>query len=254
MVGRTFLHLIFAFTAICGCVSDSSRLTTTVQWPVPRPSLGRVLVLCELQNIGPESSCGVKREHLVATTERALRGLTDTEVISATGEGSPKLVANILASWRTKDEQELIDEARESGIDTLCQIHAKDYVVYIALGLIPIPAWQVSGELDYNIRLLDVKTGNVMIDSFGQHEISHYFGFDDPTRSLTRSFEDDLQVLMVGHGGVPSVSGAVVLSAACQDEHNTGQNAKCLGSHEPRLCMQSGRRAVRDSLPSAPLR
>lgn len=186
---KRFMLLVIAGLALAsvGCASTSSRGVENVSWQSSPDQLGRVAVLIDLSEIGPESL----REEKENEIEQILR--TTFEPMQASHFVDGYMIDESLAHvpWSQASDYELIIAARDHDVDAIALVHVDRYVGSIAVGLMPLPGWSARTDVAYRLRVLDAHTGRVLADLRRHRKTGGYLGYSRRSY-LARDLENDL--------------------------------------------------------------
>lgn len=193
---KTVLLLIVAGTLILttsGCASTrhgSDVSGRCRQSALAGRDLGRLAILARMSRDGGIPNAAEKEETAAKAAATAL-----TAQGTATVAPADSLVTGLTLPWPDAGDAELAAAARASGIDTVAVLTVTEYVGKLHLGL---PAlWGTETCYRYELRLLDVKTGQLLLDArrFGQRGGAFLArGLDD----LHADFQNDLNELVRG--------------------------------------------------------
>ncbi len=193
---KTVLLLIVAGTLILttsGCASTrhgSDVSGRCRQSALAGRDLGRLAILARMSRDGGIPNAAEKEETAAKAAATAL-----TAQGTATVAPADSLVTGLTLPWPDAGDAELAAAARASGIDTVAVLTVTEYTGKLHLGL---PAlWGTETSYRYELRLLDVKTGQLLLDArrFGQRGGPFLVrGLDD----LHADFQNDLNELVRG--------------------------------------------------------
>lgn len=193
---KTLLLLIVAGALILttsGCattrhgsdVSGRCRETT-----LAGHDLGRLAILARMVRDGGIPNAAEKEDAAARAAAAALTAQGTATLVAA-----DSLVTGLALPWPDAGDAELAAAARASGIDTVAVLTITEYTGKLHLGL---PAlWGTETSYRYELRLLDVKTGHLLLDArrFGQRGGPFLVrGLDD----LHADFQNDLNELVRG--------------------------------------------------------
>lgn len=175
---------------LAGCSTVNSRATEHVSWRGDE-TLGRVVLLVELDQVGPERRRPAKTAEVHDIVRNALESMYGTAMLDATHLFDGEIES---AGWKKSSEYELIAAARERGIDTIGTLQVDRYVGSSGIALLP-PGWWAETVIAYRLRLLDVATGEVLADVERARRRGGYFGWAGPS-DLPRDLREDLADLI----------------------------------------------------------
>ena len=155
-----FSIMIFALS-IAGCASTSIKTYRATGKPTicdgGKDDLGYTVIL-------PETAWRNDQK------EPARRESMALEVIKKTFQGFP--CGNIstpggirnFSSWSSKPESELLKQFSNEGVDTIILLRIEELTPYLSITFSLPVLWVGSNEADFRIRMLSVKTGDVLTD------------------------------------------------------------------------------------------
>lgn len=176
---------------LLGCSTLNSRAKEHVTWR-GEDSLGRVVLLVEVDQVGPERRRQAKTAEVHDIVRETLGSMPQTVLLDTVYLLEPELESS---AWKRCSEYELVAAARERGIDTIGTLQVDRYVGYAGIALLP-PGWWAETVVEYRLRLLDVTSGEVLADVERARRRGGYFGWTRPS-NLPRDFRDDLSALVV---------------------------------------------------------
>jgi hypothetical protein len=149
-----------------GCAASRSQITHCVQQPLAVPGgLGRVavfsLVSAKVDRDRHAKDAATVRDALRASLENhdgTRVVLSEAVPPFAAAKNSPDRVADALQFARGK--------VQPAGVDAICLVHLKDGGGYLTLGLPQLASlW---GECEYDLRLVDARTGQQLAAASGK--------------------------------------------------------------------------------------
>lgn len=175
----------------CGMVRKGSDISGRCrQTALSGRDLGRLAILVRMSRDGDIPNAAEKEEAAARAATEALTAQGTATVLPA-----DSLVTSLALPWPDAGDAELAAAARASGIDTVAVLTVTEYTGKLHLGL---PAlWGTETSYRYELRVLDVKTGDLLLDArrFGQRGGPFLIrGLDD----LHADFQNDLTELVNG--------------------------------------------------------
>lgn len=170
---QTLALLLIATTGL-GCTVSQGKTYRSEQW-TQRPELGRVLVVVPAFSDSDAADASKKDEQIQAAVREALARLPGTTVL---GE-HPQVATPV-------SESEAIEAGRRSSADTVCIVTLGQFGGRYLLTLLP-PGWDSRTSVQYSLRLLDVKSGRLLVDSVRERSAGGYLAV------MTATYPDDLE-------------------------------------------------------------
>ena len=185
---RRAILLTLAIAAIAtGCTLDHGQVYTNDAWPEDRERLGRVAVLpVRCLDFASEKSS----EKITQLTEAAFRKLPEAEVVAA--ESLVSELARADTNMPISD-YDLVMAARKLDIDTVCSLTVPSYTYNFMIGFaLIVPVWDSFIRIEYNMRLLDVSTGKLLLET-SRNRTKHLAYAGKWRRDLDDEFSKDLE-------------------------------------------------------------
>jgi hypothetical protein len=155
------LAVIMLLLSITGCASTSMKIyraagRTTI-CDGKKDGLGHIAVL-------PETAWRNDQKEPAKRKSMALEEIKNTFQGFPCGSLSAPGGIRDFSSWSSKPESELLKQFSNEGVDTIILLRIEELTPYIYVTFsLPI-LWAGSNEADFRIRMLSVKTGDVLID------------------------------------------------------------------------------------------
>jgi hypothetical protein len=145
-----------------GCTQSAGRIHTAEDWPSARTQLGRTILIVN-DNHPPLLKENVRRFN--ESAEQALRDLPSLELVDSKPVRD-RLTQKTEELMQPVGDLEAIEAARLEEIDTVCLLTVDDYryTFGVGVGLIGVLV-RAAGEIDYSIRVLDVSSGRLLLES-----------------------------------------------------------------------------------------
>lgn len=171
------LAAILAVTTGLGCTASSGRTYKSEEWSEGRP-LGKVLVISPRFAAASSEGQTTKDQQIRSAIRDALAGVPGTTVIDAQAAAE--------APGTPVSESDAIGEGRRSGADTVCVVTLGQFGGRYLLTLLP-PGWDSRTSVQYSMRLIDVKSGRLLIDSVRERTAGGYLAV------MTATYPEDLR-------------------------------------------------------------
>jgi hypothetical protein len=179
--------LVFGSMALCfGCAATSTRGVDHVSWQVAPDELGRVAVLFDLDEAGPETSRAEKETEIEGIIRSTFESMSASTII----DGRTLVEALGGVPWTHASDHELITAARDLGIDAIALVRIERYLGTLSIYLLP-PGWSAHTQVSYRLRALDVASGRLLADLHRHRSTGGFLGYSERAY-LARDFEDDL--------------------------------------------------------------
>ncbi len=181
-----FLLLLVALSGGCARTTATSLVTGK---PAGRsPGLGKTVVLtcCGFEaadKAGPEKAARLRS--LIETRFADLRGV---EVVDA----GPLLTALGGRDWRDASDTELVAAARSAGVDSVALTEVATLSGWLHISL--PPGWSVETSFAYQVRLLDARSGSLVLSALRGRDVVMAFGLRG-REALYKDFAADLAEL-----------------------------------------------------------
>lgn len=153
------ISLVIASLA-AGCTQHHGKVYTSGTWPKARETLGRVAVLSVRGN---EIDSPEKCSKITKLIETALCRLPNTQIVAT---DSLESELDITDASAPVSDYDLVMAARKLGIDTVCFLKVAHYNYTFMFGFaLIIPVWDSSVYLNYDMRIIDVPTGRLLLET-----------------------------------------------------------------------------------------
>ena len=156
---RAAMLLFISLVAVnTGCTQITGHIYTADDWPDARSKLGRVGIVYHLLW---EGEAGIRE--ITDATRSAFGKLPHTEIVDSdvlAGELNNTDLGTRLSDY------DLVFAARKLNIDTVCALTMNSYITEAMLGwqlVPPVPVWEQSNRLAYDLRVLDVASGKLLV-------------------------------------------------------------------------------------------
>jgi hypothetical protein len=180
------LLLLVAFAGGCARTTATSLVAGN---PAARgPGLGKTVVLtwCGFEatdKAGPE-----KAARLRGLIEARLGGLPGAELVDA----GPLTAALGGRDWRDASDMELVAAARAAGVDSVALAEVATLSGWLHISL--PPGWSVETSFAYQARLLDARSGSLVLSALRGRDVVVTFGVRG-REALYKDFAADLAEL-----------------------------------------------------------
>ena len=171
---RTTL-LISILTATAGCTSSTGRTYQSQDWK-PGQSLGKVLVVVPQYSPAATTQPTEKDAKIHTALRDALKQTPGTTVIDQPMANSAAPVS----------ESGALEAARTSSADTVCILTVGEFGGRYLVTLWP-PGWDSHTNVQYSLRLIDVKSGHLLLDSVRHRSAGGYLAI------MTATYPEDLK-------------------------------------------------------------
>ena len=180
------LLLLVAFAG--GCVR-ATTMSLVAGNPAGRsPSLGKTVVLTWFEFETTDKAGPEKAARLRGLIEARFAGLPGTEVVDA----GPLLTALGGRDWRDASDTELVAAARAAGVDSVALAEVATLSGWLHISL--PPGWSVETSFAYQARLLDARSGSLVLSALRGRDVVVTFGVRG-REALYRDFAADLAEL-----------------------------------------------------------
>ena len=183
----TRLLMLIVTAPVAGCTAASGHTYHSAGWSPGRP-LGRVLVIAP------------RDQALEPTTppqkDRMIRDAVGTALTRVAGATVVESSAGI-SSGPVSDSQ-AIDAAKRIGAHTVCVVTVGQLYGSFIIPLIP-PGWESRTHVTYSLRLLDVQSGELLIESVRHRTTGGYLALTNPAAYSSDLRADVAEVLAATH-------------------------------------------------------
>lgn len=181
--------LLLLLVALAGGCARSTATSLVVGNPAGRSlGLGKTVVLTWCGFEATDKAGAEKAARLRGLIEARFVGLPGTEVVDA----GPVVAALGGREWRDASDMELAAAARASGVDSVALVEVATLVgrLYISLP----PTWSVGTSFAYQARLLDARSGSLVLSALRGRDVTVAFGLSG-REVLYKDFAADLAEL-----------------------------------------------------------
>ncbi len=181
--------LLLSLVALAGgCARSTATSLVAGNMAGQRVGLGKTVVLTWCGFEATDKAGGEKAARLRGLIETRFAGLPGTEVVDA----GPLVTALGGRDWRDASDTELAAAARAAGVDSvaLAKVATLAGRLHIALP----PAWSVETSFAYQARLLDARSGSLILSALRGRDVVVAFGVRG-REALYKDFAADLAEL-----------------------------------------------------------
>ncbi|WP_148208427.1 hypothetical protein [Solidesulfovibrio magneticus] len=180
------LLLLVAFAGGCARTTTTSLVAGN---PAGRDlGLGKTVVLTWFEFETTDKAGPEKAARLRGLIEARFAGLPGTEVVDA----GPLVAALGSRDWRAASDTELVAAARTVGVHSVALVEVATLVGRLHISL--TPAWSVETSFAYQARLLDARSGSLVLSALRGRDVAVAFGVRG-REALYRDFTADLAEL-----------------------------------------------------------
>ena len=171
-----------------GCARTTATSLVAGNTAGRSPGLGKTVVLTWFEFETTDKAGPEKAARLRSLIEVHFVGLPGTEVVDA----GPVVAALGGREWRDASDMELAAAARASGVDSVALVEVATLVgrLYISLP----PTWSVGTSFAYQARLLDARSGSLVLSALRGRDVAVAFGVRG-REALYKDFAADLAEL-----------------------------------------------------------
>jgi len=153
--------IIILSLSIAGCASTSMKIYQAAGTPTicerTNDGLGHIAVLPETAWRNDQKEPAKRESMALEEIRNAFQGFPCGSL------SAPGGIRNF-SSWSSKPESELLKQFSNEGVDTIILLRIEELTPYLYFTFsLPI-LWGGSNEADFRIRMLSVKTGDVLTD------------------------------------------------------------------------------------------
>ena len=153
--------IIMLLLSITGCASTSMKIYRAAGKPTicdgKNDGLGHITVLPETAWRNDQKEPAKRESMALEEIKNAFQGFPCGSLSAPGG-------IRDFSSWSSKPESELLKQFSNEGVDTIILLRIEELTPYIYFTFsLPI-LWGGSNEADFRIRMLSVKTGDVLVD------------------------------------------------------------------------------------------
>jgi len=153
--------VILLALSIAGCASTSMKTYLSAGKPTicdgKNDGLGHVVILPETAWRNDQKEPAKRASMALEEIKNAFQGFPCGSL------SAPGGIRN-LSSWSSKPESELLNKFSNEGVDTIILLRIEELTPYLYFTFsLPI-LWGGANEADFRIRMLSVKTGDVLTD------------------------------------------------------------------------------------------
>ena len=175
---RPLLLLLLSASAV-GCTAAGGSTYRSPDWK-PARSLGRVMVFAPQYPALAAGEQSAKDAKVRAAVHDALTSIAGTTVVPSAG-----------ATTRPVADAEALSQAKKAGAQTVCMLTVGEFYGSLIVMLLP-PGWDSHTHVTYGMRLLDVSTGKVLLDSVRHRTTGGYLALTNPA-DYPSDFRADLR-------------------------------------------------------------
>ena len=192
-IARTILVLAAlrgSLLPLAGCAqSHGGRIYTSDNWPQQKSSLGKIALYVAGNDPGNPTYNHPAQINAILT--QILAKFPNTTILPVTD-------AHNAAFSKDLSDPDALAYAKKAGADTICVLSVSDYEGQFSIGLsIPyLLFWDLHTRAIYSLRLLDVKTGSLLLHTVSYRQSGGLFGFWDCTdlqKNLRLKLQSDLK-------------------------------------------------------------
>jgi len=168
-----WLAIILLTCAGIGCTASNGRSYESAAWRAGNP-LGKVLVIVPKYAGGGSDDQPKRDQEIRDGVREALARTPGTTVIyePAQNAGAPGNTAPV-------SDSQAIADARKLEAQSICIVTVGQFGGRFAITLLP-PGWELRSTVQYSLRLIDVKSGNVLLDSVRERTTGGYLALTNP--------------------------------------------------------------------------
>lgn len=189
--------IALGFAASCAflpaCSSTDSRATADADWTSPKRDFGRLVIVREMRGVAPADTVERKTVEVREASDAAFAGLPGTEIVDESS--LREALADPAMSWGQVSDYEAVLAGRKAGVDTICLMTMNDYGGSLSIGLLPLPGFGTWTYAGYRVRMIDVKTGRLIVDTRRLRSTGGWLCIRKPAGART-DFEADLSDLL----------------------------------------------------------
>lgn len=178
---------------LAGCAKTKATSLVTGQPGEAGQNLGKTVVLTFFTFEEADAKGREKAARLRGMIETRFRGLPGM----MPGDAETMTRALGARSWRDADDLELVTAARAAGVDSVAVVEVGSCHGELAIAL--PPAWSVTTRFAYRARLLDARTGRLVLSALRGRDTGGAFSLRG-RESLYKDFDADLAALLVPVG------------------------------------------------------
>jgi hypothetical protein len=161
MRGIYLFSIIIVMVSISGCASTSVKTYRAAGKPTicdgKNDSLGHIVVLPETAWRNDQKEPAERESMALEEITKAFQGFPCGDL------SAPGGIRNF-SSWSSKPESELLKQFSIEGVDTIILLRIEELTPHLYFTLSLPVLWVGSNEADFHIRMLSVKTGDVLTD------------------------------------------------------------------------------------------
>ncbi len=158
---RNLILIMLLTSLIAGCASTSMKIYRAAGKPIlcdgKNDGLGHVVVL-------PETAWRNDQKEPAKRESMALEEIKNAFQNFPCGDLSTPGGIRKFSSWSSKPETALLKQFSVEGVDTIILLRVEELTPYLYFSFSLPVLWGGSNEADFRIRMLSVKTGEVLTD------------------------------------------------------------------------------------------
>jgi hypothetical protein len=185
-----FVTLFALASTLAGCAqSHGGRVFSSDNWPQQKSSLGKIALYVSGKDPGDPAYKHPAQMNAILT--QTLAKFPNATILPPTDAQNTTFSKDL-------SETDALAYAKSAGADTLCLLNVADYEGQFTIGMgIPyLLFWDLHTRAIYSLRLLDVKTGTLLLHTISYRQSGGLFGFwdcIDPQKNLRLKLESDLK-------------------------------------------------------------
>lgn len=174
------LVLMTVCCAATGCTGSGGQVYKAPAWNPGRP-LGRILVIVPKYPGEWRGEASAKDRQVRKVIRDALSEIPGTTVVEAPPADGGRPVS----------ESSALNDAKAADAQTVCIVTVGQFYGAFIVGVLP-PGWSMRSNVEYALRLIDVKSGELLVDSVRQRSTGGYLAVINPWVSLPKDFKNDV--------------------------------------------------------------
>jgi hypothetical protein len=172
-----------------GCAKTTATSLVTGQPGEAGRNFGKTVVLTyasfeEADVKGRDKAARLRQ--MIEARFRGLPGMTPTDAEALTSALGAR-------NWRDAGDMELVAAARATGVDSVAVVEVGSCFGELAIAL--PPAWSVNTHFSYRVRMLDARTGKLVLSALRGRDTGGAFSLRG-SESLYKDFDADLAALL----------------------------------------------------------
>ena len=191
-MGRFIILSSLIGLCLTGCTKTTQQANEAVEWATPHGDLGKTVLLIHVENVGSEDKREERTADIYRITAETFATLEATEIL----DESALTGAINDQPWLHLSDYETIMASRAAGLDSICELTVREYAGWVRIGFLPLPGWDVASSVNYRLRVLDVHSGRIIVDTERRRETRRPYAFGLPS-PIESEFANDLRAAVI---------------------------------------------------------